>query len=229
MQTNYFAKGDTSSYDRGGFSAVANPQTQFHTYTIDWTSDRVQWIIDGTVVRTLTYAEAKGGANFPQTPVQIKLGTWVAGRQGAPEGTVQWAGGYTNFADGPFIGYYKSITITDYAGGVKGAKSYSYGDSSGSFGSIKVSTDPNSVAAVNVTSSSSSASSTARSTTLSTGTSASASATPSGTSGSNNGGSTTTGAGGPTRTPATTPNAGVQTAVNFVAMGAALFLGYLVL
>lgn len=155
VQTNYFAKGDTSTYDRGGFSPVSNPQTQFHTYTIDWTPEHVQWIIDGNVVRTLTYAEAKGGASFPQTPMQIKLGTWVAGRQGAPEGTVQWAGGYTNFADAPFNGYYRKVTITDYSNGVKGATSYSYGDSSGTMGSIVVSTGGSNNAALNSTDSTS--------------------------------------------------------------------------
>jgi len=226
VQTNYFAKGDTTTYDRGGFSAVSNPQTEFHTYTIDWTPEHVQWIIDGNVVRTLAYADAKGGSNFPQTPMQIKLGTWVAGRQGAPEGTVTWAGGYADYSKGPFIGYYKSITITDYSNGAKGAKSYSYGDSSGTFGSIKISNDPNSIAATNGTSTVSSSTRVASST-LSTATSG---PYPTG-SGSNSSDSTPTGSDNkPTTTPATkTPNAGIKSAVNFVAMGAALALGFLVL
>lgn len=138
VQTNYFSKGDTTTYDRGGFSGVGNPQAEFHTYTIDWTAEKLDWIIDGTVVRTLTYADAKGGASYPQTPMQIKLGTWVAGRKDAPEGTVQWAGGYTDFTQAPFNGYYKSVTVQDYMNGAKSAGSYVYGDQTGTYESIKI-------------------------------------------------------------------------------------------
>lgn len=138
VQTNYFSKGDTTTYDRGGFSGVGAPQSEFHTYTIDWTAEKLDWIIDGTVVRTLKYADAKGGAGYPQTPMQIKLGTWVAGRKDAPEGTVQWAGGYTDFSKAPFNGYYKSVTVKDYMNGAKSAGSYVYGDRTGSYQSIKI-------------------------------------------------------------------------------------------
>ncbi|KAI5917106.1 concanavalin A-like lectin/glucanase domain-containing protein [Camillea tinctor] len=139
VQTNYFGKGDTTTYDRGGFSAVSNPQGEFHTYTIDWTKDYVHWIIDGNLVRELKYADAQGGTRFPQTPCQIKLGTWVAGRSDAPKGTVEWAGGYTDFSQAPFPAYYKSITIQDYSNGVADAKEYVWKDGSdGSYQSINV-------------------------------------------------------------------------------------------
>ncbi|KAJ6437827.1 cell wall glucanosyltransferase Mwg1 [Purpureocillium lavendulum] len=142
VQTNYFSKGDTSTYDRGAYHPVANPTGQFHTYTVEWTSQAVTWSIDGAVVRTLTAAAAKGGAAFPQTPMQIKLGSWVAGRKDAPEGTVQWAGGYADYKKAPFLAYYKSISITDYAGKDKpangGIKEYIYTDNSGTWQSIKV-------------------------------------------------------------------------------------------
>lgn len=142
VQTNYFSKGDTSTYDRGAYHPVDHPLTSFHTYSIDWTPEAVKWIIDGNVVRTLTYADARNGATFPQTPMQIKLGTWVAGREGAPQGTVDWAGGYTNFDDAPFVAVYKSISIVDYAGGsgpASGAvREYIYGDRSGTWESIDV-------------------------------------------------------------------------------------------
>ncbi|KAK5987802.1 putative glycosidase crf1 [Cladobotryum mycophilum] len=141
-QTNYFSKGDTSTYDRGAFHPVANPTGQFHTYSVEWNSQAVNWLIDGNVVRTLTAAQANGGATLPQTPMQVKLGTWVAGRKDAPEGTVQWAGGYTDFSKAPFLGYYKSISIVDYAGAdgptSKSVKEYIYGNHSGTWQSIEV-------------------------------------------------------------------------------------------
>lgn len=143
VQTNYFSKGDTTTYDRGGFSQVSNPQTEFHTYTLDWTPDALTWSIDGTVVRTLTAASASNGATYPQTPMQIKLGTWDAGASTQPEGTVEWAGGHTSFGSGsgaPYVAYYKSITVTDRSNGVSGATSYSYSGTSGTYESIKVNT-----------------------------------------------------------------------------------------
>lgn len=138
VQTNYFSKGDTTTYDRGGFSGVGNPQTEFHTYTIDWNADRINWIVDGAIVRTLTYADAKNGATYPQTPMQIKLGTWDAGRKDAAQGTVEWAGGYTDFTQAPFNGYYKSVTVQDYSNGATNAGEYVYGDTTGTYKSIKI-------------------------------------------------------------------------------------------
>lgn len=139
VQTNYFGKGDTTTYDRGAYHNVPNPQTTTHTYSIDWTKDHVQWYIDGAMVRELKYADAKGGTRFPQTPMEIRIGTWVAGRKDAPKGTVEWAGGYTDFSQGPFIAYYKEIKITDYSNGVEGATEYVWEDGSdGSWESIRV-------------------------------------------------------------------------------------------
>ncbi|KIH90339.1 extracellular cell wall glucanase [Sporothrix brasiliensis 5110] len=143
VQTNYFSKGDTSTYDRGGTSPVSNPQSEFHTYTLDWSPEALTWSIDGTVVRTLTYNDAKGGATYPQTPMQIKLGTWDAGGASQPDGTAEWAGGRTPFGPGsgaPYVAYYKSIKVTDRSNGVSGASSYTYTDASGTYSSIKVNT-----------------------------------------------------------------------------------------
>ncbi|KAJ4293811.1 hypothetical protein N0V88_005323 [Collariella sp. IMI 366227] len=143
VQTNFFSKGCTETYDRGGFSPVADPVNVFHTYTIKWTPTQLDWIIDGTVVRTLMNTGAAGCAGYPQTPMQIKLGTWVAGRKDAPQGTIEWAGGITNFADIPFDGYYQSLRIVDYMGGqgATEATEYQYTDRSGTWQSIKVVND----------------------------------------------------------------------------------------
>ncbi|PNY27183.1 glycosidase crf1 [Tolypocladium capitatum] len=139
-QSNYFSKGDTSTYNRGAFHPVVNPTGSFHTYTIEWTPQIINWMIDGNSVRTLTPEQAKGGAAYPQTPMQIKLGTWVGGGTASAPGTVQWAGGYADFSAAPFVGYYKSISIVDYAGSdgpsFTSVNEYVYGDRSGSSKSI---------------------------------------------------------------------------------------------
>lgn len=206
VQTNYFSKGDTSSYDRGGYSPVDHPQAAIHKYTIDWQPTQLQWLIDDVVVRTLTYDQAKGGSTYPQTPMQIKLGTWVAGGKDAPQGTVEWAGGHTDFSQAPFIGYYQKLVVTDYSNGVKGATDYVYGDQSGKASSIIVNTDgskgdggsssgsSSSSKTSSKASSSSTSSSSSGPTTLTTVTSSGSSSTPTGskTSGSDNNSASTT-------------------------------------
>ncbi|KAK7418030.1 hypothetical protein QQX98_004169 [Neonectria punicea] len=141
VQTNYFSKGDTTVYDRGAFHDVSDPLTTYHKYSIEWTKDAVNWLIDDNVVRTLKASSVKG---FPETPMQVKLGTWCAGGKDTPKGTVDWAGGYTDFSKSPFIAYYKSISVVDYAGGSdatnKNVKEYVWGDNSGDWESIEVKT-----------------------------------------------------------------------------------------
>ncbi|CRK21041.1 hypothetical protein BN1708_003390 [Verticillium longisporum] len=142
VQTNYFSKGDTTTYDRGGKHAVANPLSQFHKYGIVWNQNKINWTIDGAVVRTLNAADV--GEKYPQTPMQIKIGTWPAGNKNTPKGTVEWAGGYSDYEKAPFIGYYQNCKIVDYAGGndassgTPNAKEYVYGDKSGKWQSIKI-------------------------------------------------------------------------------------------
>ncbi|KAH6958939.1 ice nucleation protein [Fusarium avenaceum] len=144
VQTNYFSKGDTTTYDRAIYHPVSAPLSTTHKYSVEWTSTKVDWLIDDVVVRTLNAADAtRPGYEMPQTPMQLKIGTWVAGGKNSNEGTREWAGGYTNFKEAPFNAYYRSITIIDYAGKdapglAKGAKEYVWSDKSGSYTSIKV-------------------------------------------------------------------------------------------
>jgi beta-glucanase (GH16 family) len=85
--SNYFRLGKTETYDRGAYHPNPGNQDGFHTYSFDWTSDRIQWAIDGQVVRELTRAAA--GSNYPQTPMNLHLGPWSGGDAAAnPEGTV---------------------------------------------------------------------------------------------------------------------------------------------
>jgi beta-glucanase (GH16 family) len=130
---------------------VSDPQDTWHIYTIDWTKDYIKWYVDNNLVRTLLYADALDGKNFPQTPMQIKIGNWVGGAADEAVGTVEWAGGYTDLDDAPFTMYVKNITIEDYT---SCATTYSYGDETGSYESIIVGGD-NTISSSNGTCSSS--------------------------------------------------------------------------
>lgn len=129
-QTNYFSKGVTGSYDRGGDASVASSQTDFNTYTIDWNAEQTTWQINGQTVRTLTYASS--GGQYPQTPMQVKVGAWAGGDPSNSEGTIAWAGGPINYASGPYSMYVQAINVQDYSTGSE----YKYEGSSGSWQDI---------------------------------------------------------------------------------------------
>lgn len=131
VQSNYFSKGQITSYNRGAFHANPNNQAEFHTYSIDWTADQIAWQIDGTTVRTLTPETAQG--QYPQTPMMIKIGSWSGGDPANAPGTIAWAGGPADYADGPYTMHVRSISVRDYSTGTQ----YSYSDTSGTWGSIR--------------------------------------------------------------------------------------------
>ena len=134
VQTNYFGKGVTGTYDRGTQPGVANPETEFHTYTWEWTATSLSWIVDGNVLRTLEAADANDSDHqYPQTPVQLHLGLWDAGCATCAPGTVSWSGGETDISQAPFTFYVKSVTITPE----NSCSTYTYGDLSGSWEGIK--------------------------------------------------------------------------------------------
>ena len=131
VQSNYFGKGQTTTYNRGAFHADPNNQAEFHTYSIDWTANQIAWQIDGKTVRTLTPDAAQG--QYPQTPMMIKIGAWSGGDSSNAPGTIQWAGGPTNYANGPFKMQVRSIAATDYSTGSQ----YTYSGTSGTWDSIQ--------------------------------------------------------------------------------------------
>ncbi|KAF3917760.1 Beta-glucanase [Dactylellina cionopaga] len=142
-QSNYFGKGNTETYNRGAVHPNSDATTGFHKFSIDWTQEKIDWYIDDALVRTLTPAQSADlyGSNnyYPQTPMQIKIGSWAAGDPSNAKGVIEWSDGPINYDQGPFEMVIQSLTLTDYS---KGATEYCYGDMSGSWASIKVSNDP---------------------------------------------------------------------------------------
>ncbi|KAF7541175.1 hypothetical protein G7054_g860 [Neopestalotiopsis clavispora] len=110
VQNNYFSKGITGYYDRGQWQVCTRPQTQFHTYSFDWTPERLQWLIDGQVVRTFLAANADNKDHqYPQTPSKFQLGIWSGGDPDQNDGTRNWAGGYTDLKAAPYTMFVKSL------------------------------------------------------------------------------------------------------------------------
>jgi hypothetical protein len=130
-QSNYFGKGQVTTYNRGAFHQTAENQNQFLTYTIEWTSTQIIWSISGSVVRVLNAADADTN-QYPQSPMQIKFGTWSGGDPANAPGTIAWARGPTDFSKGPFSMVVSSIAISDYSTGT----AYEYKGNSGNMADI---------------------------------------------------------------------------------------------
>ncbi|KAI1366662.1 concanavalin A-like lectin/glucanase domain-containing protein [Xylaria arbuscula] len=144
--SNYFGKGNTNDTGTGGDHPVSGSIYDLHNYTTVWTQDKLEWHLDGNLLRTLHAADAHNTTHFPQTPMTLRLGSWVAGDpKTQANGTIEWAGGETDFAQGPFTMYVKSARVEDYSSG----KEYTYTDKSGTWESIKI-TEGNSTAAESI-------------------------------------------------------------------------------
>jgi beta-glucanase (GH16 family) len=146
VESNFFGKGNTTTYDRALYHPVGDPIGTFSKYTIDWTAASTNWYINDVLVRTLNYGDplAVYGQNYPQTPMRVKMGNWVgcvdAAAMADPktQGTCQWAMGpstsYIDWNSNPsYTMYVQSVTITDNGAG----GNYVYTDESGSWQSIK--------------------------------------------------------------------------------------------
>ncbi|KAG0666288.1 transglycosylase [Maudiozyma exigua] len=130
FQSNYFSKGNTTTYDRGEFHGVNEPETTYHNYTMDWEMDKTTWYLDGVAVRVLENTTSEG---YLQTPMYVKMGIWAGGDPSNAPGTIEWAGGLTDYSKAPFTMNIQKVIVTDYSTGSE----YSYGDQSGSWESIE--------------------------------------------------------------------------------------------
>ncbi|KAJ5960082.1 Glycoside hydrolase family 16 CRH1 predicted [Penicillium vulpinum] len=98
VQTNYYWQG-VLDWQNGGNISVEGGDTynDWHTYEIDWTPEKVDWVVDGTVHRTLkksdTYNATSKKYEFPQTPSRLQMSLWPAGQPSNAQGTIDWAGG----------------------------------------------------------------------------------------------------------------------------------------
>ncbi|CAK9441020.1 uncharacterized protein LODBEIA_P48890 [Lodderomyces beijingensis] len=130
FQSNYFVKGSTTTYDRGEYHDIHNPVGQYNSYVLDWNSERLNWIFNKQVMRTL---HKDGPQGYPQSPMKIFAGIWAGGDPSNAPGTIAWAGGNPDYSQAPFSMHIQSITAIDYSTG----DSYSYSDQSGLWTSIR--------------------------------------------------------------------------------------------
>lgn len=135
VQTNYFGKGITGSYDRGTSPQFHfNMSTSFNTYTLDWTPDSLTWSVNGVVARSLLKTQCDSGTHqYPQTPSRFQVGVWDGGNPDNEPGVISWAGGVTDLTKFPYTAYVKSVTLKP----ATLCGSYNFTDMSGSSDSVK--------------------------------------------------------------------------------------------
>ncbi|KAI6781870.1 glycosidase-like protein [Emericellopsis cladophorae] len=134
--TNFFGK-HIEYYENGEYHDMDTPcHDDYHNYTTVWTAEKMDFYIDEKIVRTVSHEDAKVNDTdiYPQTPMRVSLGIWAGGDPSMNEWTRKWAGGDTNFDEGPFDMYVKDAYIEDFSTG----KEYVFGDKSGTWESIEI-------------------------------------------------------------------------------------------
>ncbi|CAL5866268.1 uncharacterized protein PFLUO_LOCUS475 [Penicillium psychrofluorescens] len=136
VQSDFFGKGNTTTWNRGAKHNAANANLDFHNYTTYWDQEKLQWWVDGDMVRQVNYSERLTvyGQNYPQTPCRVKASLWPSGVEGESPGTIKWGGGMVDWSQAPFTMTIQRIRVEDFSSG----KEYQYDGTSGSFHSINV-------------------------------------------------------------------------------------------
>lgn len=117
FQTNYFVKGDTSTHGKGIYVGLeSSPLYNYHRYGVNWTSDEIEWSVDGVPVRTV---KREPGQDFPSSPMRVRFSMWAGGDPSNEAGTMTWAGGLTDYTKAPFRMYVRNIRVVNAAGGVE--------------------------------------------------------------------------------------------------------------
>ncbi|KAI9371653.1 concanavalin A-like lectin/glucanase domain-containing protein [Aspergillus egyptiacus] len=98
VETNWYFQG-ILNYTNGADIKVDGGDTfeEWHHYEIDWSPEKLEWLVDGEVVRTLTkestWNETANRYEYPQTPSRMQMSLWPAGQASNAQGTIEWAGG----------------------------------------------------------------------------------------------------------------------------------------
>lgn len=124
-QSNYYHQGELIHTRMEKLKLSSDSFENYHIYEIDWNQDRIHWIVNGEIRRTVyksdTWNEKKQCYEYPQTPMRLQVSIWPAGLTDAHPGTIQWAGGLIDWENSPdilekgqFYTTIESVTITPF-------------------------------------------------------------------------------------------------------------------
>ncbi|TGJ78663.1 hypothetical protein E0Z10_g10105 [Xylaria hypoxylon] len=113
VETNIFAQGKmwdgAATYQKDAY----NPTTQFHTYSVEWDENHMNWYVDNQVVRSVQASNVPSGFTLPQSPMKLQLGVWGGGDPDNNYWTIEWAGGEIDMKGIPYTMYVRSVNITN--------------------------------------------------------------------------------------------------------------------
>lgn len=114
-QTNYFVKGNTTTYDRGDTHTLpTSPHDNYHKYGVEWTDKEIIWFLDNAPVRRLPRENSHG---FPTSPMRVYFSVWAGGDSLNAPGTILWAGGPTDYRQMPYRMDIRSVLVENYLPG----------------------------------------------------------------------------------------------------------------
>lgn len=107
VQTNYYSQGELIHTNMQKYHIPTNIWATYHTYSIDWNPDRILWMVEGQIIRTLfkrdTWDPVSKRFKYPETPMRLEIAIWPGGAATNPPGTISWAGGLINWDTAPDI------------------------------------------------------------------------------------------------------------------------------
>lgn len=106
-QTNYYHQGELIHTRMVKAYTETNIHDEWHYYEIDWNEERIHWLVDGRIVRTLqkvdTWDPLRQIYKYPQTPMKLHVSIWPGGSESNSPGTIDWAGGLVDWEGSPDI------------------------------------------------------------------------------------------------------------------------------
>ena len=111
-QTNFFIKGNTTTYDRGDFHnlPIHLSHDQFYKYGCEWTFEKIVWFLNDVPVRELIRGNKHG---MPTSPMRVIFSLW-AGEDTQNKDTIAWSGGLTDYSRGPFTMTVRNLRVENY-------------------------------------------------------------------------------------------------------------------
>lgn len=125
VQSNYYYRGELVYNKMLEVQISSDTNANYHDYEIDWTENRIHWIVDGVIVRTLykedTWDPKLRIFKYPQTPMRLEVALWPGGLETNHPGTIDWAGGLIDWENSPdmletgsFTAHVDSMTVVPY-------------------------------------------------------------------------------------------------------------------
>lgn len=78
LQTNIITGYADERITSEGETEIDNLDSEYHTYTIEWTPDYVAWFVDGTEIRRDTAENSQQVVDLRDTPQTYRMNLWIA-------------------------------------------------------------------------------------------------------------------------------------------------------